>query len=297
MYDFKIIESDESLKQFITYLKDNNLLNIAMDFEGEFNLHIYGEHLCLIQIFDSKNFYIIDPFKISDNVLKEFLEDKEIEKIMFSCDSDASLVKKQYNIEIKNVFDVRIIALELGFEKGYSALVENYLDINIGSKASKKKNQMTNWLKRPLTDNQIQYALEDVAYLHQLKTVLIDIATKEKKINIAMKKMKTAGKITKPPKPGWTKITNWKRLSREDKILLKHFFIARDIVAKKLNVPAVRILEKRKLVDLLKCYNDDTKLKYTIRNRDYRIERVLYPLMKKAIEDAKNEIHTSSKHI
>ena len=294
MYNYNIIDSDEQLKNFINYLKENNLNSIAMDFEGEFNLHIYGEHLCLIQIFDTKDFYIIDPFKISDTVLKEFLEDKEIEKIMFSCDSDASLVKKQFNIELKNIFDVRILALELGFEKGYSALVENYLGINIGSKASKKKNQMTNWLKRPLKESQIQYALEDVAYLHKIKTVLIDLATKEGKIGSAMRKMKMAGKITKPPKPGWTKITNWKRLNKEQKILLKHFFIARDIVAKKLSVPAVRILEKRKLVDLLKCYEDEAKLKATIKNRDYKIERILYPLMKKAIKDAKNEISASS---
>lgn len=293
MYNYNIIDSDELLKNFINYLKENNLNSIAMDFEGEFNLHIYGEHLCLIQIFDTKNFYIIDPFKISESMLKDFLEEKEIEKIMFSCDSDASLVKKQFNIELKNIFDVRILALELGFEKGYSALVENYLHINIGSKASKKKNQMTNWLKRPLKESQIQYALEDVAYLHELKTVLIDLATKENKIKSAMRKMKMAGKITKTPKPGWTKITNWKRLNKEQKIYLKHFFIARDIVAKKLNVPAVRILEKRKLVDLLKCYDDDDKLKAIIKNRDYKIERILYPLMKKAIQDAKKELSAS----
>ena len=106
--------------------------------------------------------------------------------------------------------------------------------------------------------------------------------------------MKTTGKITKLPKPGWTKVTNWKRLNKKDKIFLKHFFIARDIVAKKFNVPAVRILEKRKLVDLLKCYEDDVKLKKTIKNRNYKFERVLYPLIKKAIEDANKELKASS---
>lgn len=294
MYKYNTIDSDEKLKQYIEYLKKNNLLSIGMDFEGEFNLHIYGEHLCLIQIFDTEEFHIIDPFKVSAQSIKEFLEDKKIEKIMFSCDSDAALIKKQFEINLKNIFDVRIIALELGFEKGYSATVEKYLDIDIGSKASKKKNQMTNWLKRPLTDKQIQYALEDVAYLHDLKRVLVNIAEEEKVLDSAMKKMKTAGKITKLPKPGWTKVTNWKRLNKKDKIFLKHFFIARDIVAKKFNVPAVRILEKRKLVDLLKCYEDDVKLKKTIKNRNYKFERVLYPLIKKAIEDANKELKASS---
>jgi len=296
MYIYKLIKNDNELISLIKYFKDNNLLSIAMDFEGEFNLHIYGEHLCLIQLFDTKDFYIIDPFTISKETLKLFLEDKEIEKIMFSCDSDASLVRKQFDIQINNIFDVRIIALELEFEKGYAATVNNFLNVDIGDKNSKKKNQMTNWLKRPLNDNQIQYALEDVAYLHQLKEVLLKKAEEKHKLNTVLKKMKIAGKEINPPKPGWVKITNWKKLNKKEKILLKHFFIARDIVAKKMNVPAVRILEKRKLVDLLYCYENDNQVKATIKNKNYKFERILYPLVKKAIEDAKKEINASPIH-
>ncbi len=290
MHEYTLIDSDEKIEKLISYLIDNNLKTIAMDFEGEFNLHIYGEHLCLIQLFDTKNFYIIDPFEISDDKLKLFLENKEIEKIMFSCDSDSSLVHKKYNIQIRNIFDVRILALGLDFNKGYSACVENYLNINIGNKSSKKKNQMTNWMKRPLKETQIQYALEDVAYLHALKQKLIELSQKEGTYKASMRKMKVAGVITKKPTPGWMKVTNWKKLNKKEKIYIKHFFIARDIVAKKLNVPAVRILEKKKLITLMKIHNDDKKIKETIKNKNYKIERMLYPLIIKAIEDAKNEI-------
>jgi ribonuclease D len=34
-------------------MEQQGINTIAMDFEGEINLHIYGEHLCLIQVFDS----------------------------------------------------------------------------------------------------------------------------------------------------------------------------------------------------------------------------------------------------
>jgi len=290
MHEYILIDSDEKIENLISYLIKNDLKTIAMDFEGEFNLHIYGEHLCLIQLFDTKNFYIIDPFEISDDKLKLFLENKEIEKIMFSCDSDSSLVYKKYNIQIRNIFDVRILALSLEFDKGYSACVENYLNINIGNKNSKKKNQMTNWMKRPLKESQIQYALEDVAYLHALKKKLTEITQKEGTYKSCMRKMKVAGLITKKPTPGWTKVTNWKKLNKKEKIYIKHFFIARDIVAKKLNVPAVRILEKKKLVTLMKVYNDEKKIKEIIKHKNYKIERMLYPLIIKALDDAKKEI-------
>lgn len=291
MFEYTLIDNDEKFREIIKYWKDNNLLSIAMDFEGEFNLHIYGEHLCLIQLFDTQQYYLADPFLLSTPMLKEFFEDLEIEKIMFSCDSDSALVKKQYNIQLKNIYDVRIPAMELGFMGNYTALVKRNLKIVIETTGSKKKNQMTNWLKRPLKEEQIQYALLDVAYLHELKTSLIKECETEDLTKVVNSKMKRAGIRKGQEKPGWCKLGNYKRMSRQEKVYLKNFFIARDIVARKQNLPAHRILEKHKLVSMAKDVpQSDQELKYLIHNHNYRIERQLYPLMVKALKDSKREL-------
>jgi ribonuclease D len=291
MFKYTLIDNDEKFRDIIKNWKENNMLSIAMDFEGEFNLHVYGEHLCLIQLFDTKQYYLADPFELSKEMLKEFFEDTEIEKIMFSCDSDSALIRKQYNIQLKNVYDVRIPAMELEFMGNYTALVKRNLDITIETSGSKKKNQMTNWLKRPLKEEQIQYALLDVAYLHQLKESLIAEAEEAGLSKAVNSKMKMAGVQKGPDKPGWAKLGNYKRMSRNEKVYLKHFFIARDIIARKENVPAARILDKRKLVTMAKDVpSTDRELKYIIHHRDYRIERQLYPLMKKAMEDSAREL-------
>ena len=52
MFDYVMIDSDSSLKTQLDFWQAHGITSIAMDFEGEFNLHIYGEHLCLVQIFD-----------------------------------------------------------------------------------------------------------------------------------------------------------------------------------------------------------------------------------------------------
>lgn len=291
MFDYTLIDNDDKFREIIKYWKENNLLSIAMDFEGEFNLHIYGEHLCLIQLFDTNEYYLADPFQLTPIVLKEFFEDTDIEKIMFSCDSDSALVKKQFNIQLKNIYDVRIPAMELGFMGNYTALVKRNLKVVIETTGSKKKNQMTNWLKRPLKEEQIQYALLDVAYLHALKASLIKECAEDdltKKVN---SKMKRAGIRKGPEKPGWCKLGNYKRMTREEKVYLKNFFIARDIVARKQNLPAHRILDKHKLVSMAKDIPEpNQELKYLIHNQNYRIERQLYPLMVKAMEDSKIEL-------
>jgi ribonuclease D len=196
---------------------------------------------------------MVDPFTISKESLKEFLEDASLEKVMFDCASDSALVRKQYGIIMEGVYDIRVPALALGYTGNLSGLVERYLpEIPKQPMSNKKKNQMTNWLKRPLRPEQIQYALSDVEHLFALKEILIAaIAEKGLQAKVA-EQMQVVGKSKGPDKPGWAKFSSWKYLSKDEKVFLKHFFLARDGLARKYNVPAVRILEKPLLLQMAK---------------------------------------------
>lgn len=253
MYTYLVIESDLQLDEMVAQWKAQGTNVLAMDFEGEFNLHIYGEHLCLIQLYDGTSFYLIDPFKVQPSSLKAFLQDAEIEKIMFDCASDSALVRKEFGILMQNIYDIRVPALALGYTGNLSGLVSLYLgEQEEKTNGSKKKNQMTNWLARPLKNDQVQYALSDVAHLFSLKDILqAKIAEKGLSAQVNATMLNIA-KPKGPDKPGWTKFACWKFLNREEKAYLKHFFIARDTLAKKYNVPAVRILDKHVLVDMAK---------------------------------------------
>jgi ribonuclease D len=254
MYIYSTIDSDKKLSSLVQSWKQKGILSIAMDFEGEFNLHIYGEHLCLIQVFDGEEYFLIDPFKVSKEALKTFLEDPELEKVMFDCASDAALVRKAYGIALANVFDIRVQALALGYTGNLSGLVELHLGVQEKkSNKSKKKNQMTNWLRRPLKEDQIQYALSDVAHLFSLKTILSSLVDEKDLAEQVAKTMKNIAKPKGPDKPAWTKFASWKYMNKEERTYLKHFFLARDTMARKYNVPAVRILEKHRLLEMAKA--------------------------------------------
>ena len=67
--NYEYIDSDEKIEKAVKRFE--KLERIAVDFECEFNLHIYGEHLCLIQIFDGLSYYLIDPR--SEGVTKKCL--------------------------------------------------------------------------------------------------------------------------------------------------------------------------------------------------------------------------------
>jgi len=250
MYSYFLLDSDELFNTQVAQWKQKGITSLGMDFEGEFNLHIYGEHLCLIQLYDETSFFIADPFNLSPAVMKSFMEDSSLEKIMFDCSSDASLMRKQYQIQLENVYDIRIPAMALDYMGNLSGLMEMYhLPHDEGDK---KKNQMTNWLTRPLQERQVQYALGDVANLFNLKKILQQEIADKHLISVVKDRMKGCAKQKNPEKAGWEKFPSYRYLTKEQKIYLKHFFIARDNIARKYNVPAVQVLEKQNLLVLAK---------------------------------------------
>ncbi|MCQ2398857.1 MAG: hypothetical protein MJ052_06120 [Sphaerochaetaceae bacterium] len=178
MIPYTTVETSKALISLVADLTKNGIESVAMDFEEESNLHVYGEHLCLIQLFDGSAYYIVDAWKIQnypDGVdALRFLLESPMEKIMFDCSSDASIVRKTMKIQLRNIFDLRVIAQALGFNGNLTGLIERNLHFQTENPALKKKYQRANWMKRPLSEEQIHYALDDVKYLFDLKLSLLE---------------------------------------------------------------------------------------------------------------------------
>ena len=256
---------------------------LSVDFEGEFNLHIYGEHLCLVQIYDGEGYYIIDVRSsgVTPKGLEAFFSSSS-EKVWFDVQSDASLVYKRYGLKISNVFDIRVPAMLLGYNGNLLGLIETYLGVEIN--IDKKKNQQANWLVRPLDITLIDYALTDVMYLFQLKKVLIEEIERKnlvKEMNARMKKATTV----KEPVPGWRHIGYWRKMPKAVKENLKTFFLARDAIAKRFNVPAARVMDKHTLLSLAENPPKTRKeLGERIKNEPQRFRTLLEDSLWKEIE-------------
>ncbi len=257
--NYTLVSRPEELETLLSTWADLGIRSVAMDFEEESNLHCYGEHVCIIQLFDKKRYYIIDAIELAKtedgiSAMKALLEGP-VEKIMFACQSDAALARKALDIQLKNIFDVRVIAIELGFNGNLTALIERNLGIKTEDASRKKKYQTANWMRRPIPEQQIEYALSDVEYLFDLKDSLLkemeSTLTKSQQGKVCHA-MKTCAVQKRPERPGWEKICNFKLLSANERIYIKHFFVARDGLARKDNVPASRILDKHLIVAMAK---------------------------------------------
>ena len=291
MYDYTIIDTDAKLDDMLKFWQEHHITTVAMDFEGEFNLHIYGEHLCLVQLFDGVRYFLVDPFTVTPVALKRLLEAPDLVKIMFDCASDASLVRKEFSIMLKAVNDVRLTAQLLGYEGNLSGLIARCL--NIPEPTGKKSNQMANWLTRPLRDKLVEYALSDVEHLFAIREIL-DKEVLEKGLSQRVAEAQKQVAIPKgPDKPGWEKLDGYRYLSKEERVYLKWFFEARDMLAKKLNVPSVQVMEKKYLIDMAKKVPaDERAFRALARHADRKIEDNLVALLIVAKEGALKQMES-----
>ncbi len=142
---------------------------IALDTEFVRTRTLYPQ-LGLIQIFDGKDLALVDPLSIDDFApLVELLSNPKVVKVLHSCSEDLETFWHAFKIMPSPIFDSQFAAsiLGMGAALGYAKLVEQMLDISVDKGESR-----TNWLARPLTEQQCEYAANDVLYLFQLYPTL-----------------------------------------------------------------------------------------------------------------------------
>ncbi|RKX89434.1 MAG: hypothetical protein DRZ90_17170 [Spirochaetes bacterium] len=247
--DYIDISSSDELVKLSKSLSERNVKVIAMDFEGEFNLHVYGEKLCLIQVYDGLKYYLVDPFLIADDVLKNFLTLKNMLYMFFAADSDRSLVYKQYGVKMNAVYDLQHLVEVLDLPgRGLDSVLLSELGVTV---ENKKKFQRQNWMRRPIEEGAKQYAVNDVAYLFKLHESLLQKIKDEDKIEqLIFKLAGTFKDFDKKSVPGIFKTPAFRKMSRAKKDKYTKIVELREACAKELNVPANTVLTKQDLVDV-----------------------------------------------
>lgn len=265
--EYTKISTDDELIDLRKHWFHENIHAIAMDFEGEFNLHVYGCKLCLIQVFDGFNFYIIDPFGLSKMELKKTLENKDIIKIFYGSGADISLVYKQFGIKMNAVLDLKTFVDALEYEeKGLDTVINKVMGININNK---KKFQKHNWIKRPIDEEAIQYALTDVLYLFDLKEKLLNMVIVNGKTEALIQRIiKYRFDYDKEVISAFFKSKEYKALKPEEKKLSEKIYEIREKYAKEINWPAHNLLEKQDLINVSKNINTIENIKPKKRIRE-----------------------------
>lgn len=152
---------------------------LAIDLEFDKNRFGYGFTLCLMQIFSGDRCFLIDPLleEIDVKLLFPVLENPDIKKITFSFGEDIRLLH-HIGCFPKGIYDLSFASALLDYPpSSLSNLLLDTLGIDVG-----KSSQQSNWLHRPITEQQMMYAANDVLHLIRLHD-FFEIQIKEKGIS------------------------------------------------------------------------------------------------------------------
>lgn len=151
----------------------NNVEFIGVDTETT-GLDPCKDELCLIQIYTPLKVFVVHfDRNINAINIKAILESKKITKIFHHATFDVRFLMNHLNTyEIRNISCTKIAAkLMQGANEKNSLkdLLYKYLGIVID-----KKQQMSDWSTKKLTEDQLEYAIGDVKYLIMLYEILME---------------------------------------------------------------------------------------------------------------------------
>ena len=160
---FTFIESIEDL----AFLNEELLLKPYVGVDTEFRRTTKDNmRLALLQINDAEEIYLVDTVLIDDpKDHSSFLFSDSVTKIFHSCKEDIEAVYSWTGKKMVNLFDTQLAEAFLNghYSIGYQGLVEEKIGITVD-----KGETRSNWIRRPLTDSQLNYAASDVDFLIEI---------------------------------------------------------------------------------------------------------------------------------
>ncbi|HAK0799129.1 TPA: ribonuclease D [Salmonella enterica] len=158
--NYKMIETDDALASLCEAVRACPAIALDTEFV---RTRTYYPQLGLIQLFDGANVALIDPLGISDwSPFKAVLRDTGITKFLHAGSEDLEVFLNAFGELPEPLIDTQILAAFCGrpLSWGFAAMVEEYTGV-----ALDKSESRTDWLARPLSERQCEYAAADVWYL------------------------------------------------------------------------------------------------------------------------------------
>ena len=254
--DWIFVDTPKKIKRATDNFENTAILSIDTEYDS---FRYFREILCLIQIHANETTYIFDPLGELDlSFLGKFFNDQEIVKILHAADNDIRLLKRDYQFDFQNIFDTHRAALILGLHQlSLEKMINHFLNADL---KKSKKMQRSRWDKRPLSDEQLLYAMQDVTFLPALyEEQLKQLRAKGLEENASDAFVKISAAVWQErrlDRRGYTKIAGYYSLNQEQKDLLKKLYVWRFQRAKEENRAIFMFLPDNNLLELVQNHGN-----------------------------------------
>ena len=243
----KPITDQNTLNDFYNKCKIEKVLAVDTEFIRD---STYYPSLCLIQIAGINFAAAIDPLaKLDMSPIWELLLNKNILKVFHAGRQDIEIFFGLMGEIPTPIYDTQIAAMfcGLGDQVSYESLVNNFLGLSVN-----KEHQFTNWLQRPLSKNQINYAISDVTHLINIFPLIrkaIKDNNREEWVTKELEHLSKKELYQVKADEVWKKI-KLKNSNPQMLNLLKYLAYWRENECKKRNIPRNRLIRDDVLINI-----------------------------------------------
>ncbi|MCP4663634.1 MAG: ribonuclease D [bacterium] len=259
----RLIESASQLRQACERWRHEPALGLDTEFVRE---RTFYPALGLIQVSDGNENFLVDPLAIEDLApLADVLRQPRVVKILHSPSEDLEVLYHRFGELPWPIFDTQIAAalVGLGFGVGYRHLVQELFAVEIP-----KDETRTDWLRRPLTPAQKEYAGLDVAYLPGLHALLDERLRRlgrESWTRGEFEQLVDANRFLPDPESIYLKVRTARSMSRHELAVLRALCSWREKEARRRDLPRNFVIREAALPHLARQQPGSLQALSTIR--------------------------------
>ncbi len=244
-----MITTRPQLRDLIGRLRDSGRFAFDTEFVSE---ETFEPVLCLIQVAAADVLAVIDPEAVGDvSSFWELVQDPAMNVVMHAAGEDLRICHLRTGKLPERVFDVQIAAgmVGLSYPLSLSNLASQVLDVTLSSSETR-----TDWRRRPLSQAQLEYALDDVRYLLGIADRLIDRLGALGRLDWAEAEFRDQAReiARRADADRWRRLPGLHQLSRRGLEAARRLSDWREDVARKRNRPLRQIMRDDLLTAIAK---------------------------------------------
>lgn len=247
MPEARFIDDAEGLRRLTDDLRGAPVIAVDTEFLTE---KTYYPRLCLVQIGTKELAATVDPLACTDLTPLAELLDGPLVMIAHAAEQDLAILQRHLGSVPEKVFDTQIAAAFVGHGHSisYARLVEACCGVTL-----KRSRAYTDWSRRPLSPDQLEYALDDVRYLLSIHEQLSDELQRRGRLQWAEDEFAAAREVAlrqPAPREQWRRLSGRKASKSRELSILRELTAWREEEAQRRDKPRQHVVPDRVLLEI-----------------------------------------------
>lgn len=264
--DYQLITKDRELQSYCQQISGASWIAFDTEFVSE---DTYHPELCLIQVATEQGLAVVDPQHLDPTVFWETICRGDQQTIVHAGREEMGFCWRAVGTVPRMLFDVQLGAGLVGLEypASYSNLISKLLNKRLG-----KGETRTDWRRRPLTQQQLQYALQDVEYLFPIREHLGRQLKRLERTHWLEDEIRSwLQQLTDSSnRERWRRVSGISGLSSRRLAIVRELWRWRDQEAQRRDRPPKRILRDDLIVELARRESSDPQRIRAVRGLERR---------------------------